>query len=306
MGKTKHYQSKSNRFNNNYNTQQSQFSLLHGAPTQLTQLEQDLASLDTSKRLKACMLLSDLYVFNISNQLSLNTMTTSNILNKLAMRMIDCSKEVQGHAFSALSSLTECRDALIIKKLVNIGIIRSVISISYEIMVNYINNNYNRSLSTNVNLIEDLFHILSNSFSSCSQDLISEIRLCNEAFIPLLIKLVNPFHVPAQIIAVTMQLLIAISANECNYFVKSLMLSSTTITTNSDVINNSDNINSNNSSLLNDLWKFIIDIIAMKQAFINNDVALISTISQYEVFRTTTGTSTSIILVVCIIVNISY
>ena len=100
----------------------------------VTSLEQDLVSLDDKKRESACIVLSDLYAFNISNRLPLETMTSSSLVNKLSMRLGDCSERVKLKAYDAVRVLSECYDSTIILRLIQTGILRTVIVQSLELL----------------------------------------------------------------------------------------------------------------------------------------------------------------------------
>lgn len=174
--------------------------------TSISALEADLASLEEGKRQKACMLLADLYRFNVSNKFSLDTLTSSNILSKLSMRLVDTSDKVRVQASSALKNLSESKDAAIIHRLISMGIIRSSVTLFIESVTNA-----NWSSADGVEYAENLLHTLANAVS-CNENAIGDIVSTNAAFLSNIITLIN-VTVPASIISAVANLLIIIASH---------------------------------------------------------------------------------------------
>ena len=168
--------------------------------TSITALEADLASLEEGKRQKACMLLADLYNFNISNKFSLDTLTSANILSKLSMRLVDTSDKVRVQASSALKNLSESKDSAIIKRLASLGIIRSVVTLCVE------------AGWTNADLVEfleNLLHTLANALF-CNPSTMNEILSANGEFVSNLVAFITA-SVPSNIASAVANLLIIIA-----------------------------------------------------------------------------------------------
>ncbi len=60
----------------------------------LSELENNLGSLEENKRANACALLSDLYQFNSHNAQSMESLASKKVLSKLAMRLVEQSMVV--------------------------------------------------------------------------------------------------------------------------------------------------------------------------------------------------------------------
>jgi hypothetical protein len=168
-------------------------------------LEADLASLDESKRQKACMLLADLYSFNISNKISLETLTSSNILSKLSMRLVDSSEKVRVEGASALKNLSESKDSAIIKRLISLGILRSAVSLCVETL------SATSHTITSVAFAESLLHTLANAIS-CNSGAINEVLSTNADFVSGLFGMINT-NTPADIVSAVANLLIIVTGH---------------------------------------------------------------------------------------------
>jgi len=171
-------------------------------------LEADLASLEEGKRQKACMLLADLYTFNISNKYSLDALTSSNILNKLGMRLVDTSEKVRVEGSNALKSLSECKDISIIKRIMSVGILRSASSLCVQIL-----SGDGLHTPEGSAFAENLLHTLSNAVSCCDTA-IHEIISTSAEFMNGLFSMVN-MNSPADVTSAVANLLIII-ANHCD------------------------------------------------------------------------------------------
>jgi hypothetical protein len=125
MGKVK----RSKKHNNNVEKKQSNSSK---TSFNVTALEEDLASIQENKRIEACTILSELFTFNKSNPLALEKLTSKNILSKIQMRLVDSSDEVRFRAAFAIKALSETEHIEIHKRLYNIGLFKSAISLSIE------------------------------------------------------------------------------------------------------------------------------------------------------------------------------
>ncbi|KAJ1381753.1 hypothetical protein B484DRAFT_426216 [Ochromonadaceae sp. CCMP2298] len=130
-----------------------------------TTLDADLGSLDQSKRQKACMLLSDLYLFNITNEQSIDTLTSASILGKLAMRLVDSSDKVRVQAAGALKNLSESSDIRVVRKLVSCGIVRSALTLSLE-AVSMGMGGWEAIGAMGVEYLEQLLHTLANTLAT--------------------------------------------------------------------------------------------------------------------------------------------
>jgi outer membrane murein-binding lipoprotein Lpp len=169
-------------------------------------LETDLASLEESKRQKACMLLADLYSFNISNKFSLDTLTSSSILNKLSMRLVDASEKVRVQGASALKNLSECKDPTIIKRIINLGIVRSAVTLCVETLTGG-----KLTQPDSVSFAESLLHTLANAISASNAG-INEILSANADFVGGLFSMIN-VSTPADVLSAVANLLIIIAGH---------------------------------------------------------------------------------------------
>ena len=174
--------------------------------TSVTALEADLASLEEGKRQKACMLLADLYQFNISNKFSLDTLTSANILSKLSMRLVDTSDKVRVQASSALKNLSESKDAAIVKRLVSLGIVRSVVTLFTDASASA-----SWSNADVVEFVENLLHTVANALS-CNAAAMNEILSTNADFIVILTNLINA-SIPSNVVSAVANLLIIVAGN---------------------------------------------------------------------------------------------
>lgn len=174
--------------------------------TSVTALEADLASLEEGKRQKACMLLADLYNFNISNKFSLDTLTSANILSKLSMRLVDTSDKVRVQASSALKNLSESKDAAIIKRLVSLGVIRSVVTLCTESAAAA-----SWTSAEVVEFVENLLHTLANALS-CNAVAMNEVLSTNADFVNHLTNLIDA-TVPSTVASAVANLLIIVAGN---------------------------------------------------------------------------------------------
>jgi hypothetical protein len=222
--------------------------LLNNEPTpkpgsnSVNALEADLASLEEAKRHKACMLLADLYAFNISNKFSLDTLTSANILSKLSMRLVDTSDKVRVEGASALKNLSECKDSSIIKKLINLGVVRSAVTLCVEALTGGALSN-----PETVCFAENLLHTLANAISGNSAT-INEITSTHAEFISGLFSMINT-NAPADIISAAANLLIIITTN-CN----------------AALVTGGDPTSAVFRSRMEQIWTFIESLNAMKSA----------------------------------------
>lgn len=166
----------------------------------ITGLESDLASLDENKRQKGCMLLADLYSFNIANKFSLETLTSSAILSKLAMRLVDCSERVRTEAATALRCLAECKEKNIVKKLVNTGIIKTAVSLAVESL------SCSNILKPTMEYAQQLFHVIANSISVSSSACSEVLKTTSCDFISFLFASFA-FNMPIDIIGACVNIL---------------------------------------------------------------------------------------------------
>ena len=228
----------------------------------ITALEADLASLEEGKRQKACMLLADLYAFNISNKYSLEALTSSNILSKLSMRLVDTSVKVRIEGASALKNLSESKNEAIIKRLISLGIIRSAVTLCVEV---FTGSNLNNPDS--ISFVENLLHTLANAISCCDTTM-NEIISTNKEFLSGLFTMINT-NISIDIISAVVNLLIIVTSNCHN----------TIITGNETSL-------SIYQTRMEQIWSFIELLNNMKNASIDE-------ISQYGLFSSTPVTSKS-------------
>ena len=217
----------------------------------ITSLEQDLVSLDDKKRESACIVLSDLYAFNISNRLPLETMTSSSLVNKLSMRLGDCSERVKLKAYDAIRVLSECYDSTIILRLIQTGILRTVIVQSLELLNHHGSSHQPAFVESSIVKLESLLPVISNCMHTCPQDTIREVLLVDGLFLRVVAKMID-LSVPARIIDCCIHLLITVSAHD--------LLLITPLHHSVDGSNSSSNSNEEEQvdcSLLKELWSFV-------------------------------------------------
>ena len=217
----------------------------------ITSLEQDLVSLDDKKRESACIVLSDLYAFNISNRLPLETMTSSSLVNKLSMRLGDCSERVKLKAYDAIRLLSECYDSTIILRLIQTGILRTVIVQSLELLNHHGSSHQPAFVESSIVKLESLLPVISNCMHTCPQDTIREVLLVDGLFLRVVAKMID-LSVPARIIDCCIHLLITVSAHD--------LLLITPLHHSVDGSNSSSNSNEEEQvdcSLLKELWSFV-------------------------------------------------
>lgn len=96
----------------------------------LSELQTNLNSLLSEKRLNACRILSDIYEFNQNAQDTLDVLTNQSILTSLLSRIADTSSlGIQVHASNAIKTLSESKSSTIIEKLISGGIYRTMINL---------------------------------------------------------------------------------------------------------------------------------------------------------------------------------
>lgn len=213
----------------------------------ITSLEQDLVSLDDKKRESACIVLSDLYAFNISNRLPLETMTSSSLVNKLSMRLGDCSERVKLKAYDAVRLLSECYDSTIILRLIHTGILRTVIVQSLELLNHHGSSHQPAFVESSIVKLESLLPVISNCMHTCPQDTIREVLHVDGLFLRVVARMID-LSVPARIIDCCIHLLIIVSAHD--------LLLITPLHQSVDG-SNSNEEEQVDCSLLKELWSFV-------------------------------------------------
>lgn len=222
----------------------------------ITSLEQDLVSLDDKKRESACIVLSDLYAFNISNRLPLEAMTSSSLVNKLSMRLGDCSEHVKLKAYEAVRLLSECCDSIIILRLIHTGILRTVIIQSLELVNHHGASGHQPAfVESSIVKIESLLPVISNCMHTCPQDTMREVLHVDGLYLRVLARLID-LSVPARIIDCCIHLLITVSAHD-PLLITPLHQQSVKLDGSNSNRNSNEDEEEVDCSLLQELWSFI-------------------------------------------------
>jgi hypothetical protein len=137
MGKMKSKRSKQFRHNPMGNHIRKNSKQTNLAPQSLKKdaasLATDLISIEDSKRLLACKILSEIYYLNSSNFTVLDRMAHIEILKNLMMRLVDVSEQVIFEALCAMTNLFECNYTVIFQRAYDCGLIELLISMTNEL-----------------------------------------------------------------------------------------------------------------------------------------------------------------------------
>lgn len=164
-----------------------------------TELENKLASFDAEQRLQACAIMADLYDFNAITKYSLELLATPKLLSLLAMRLVDSTVQVRVKAAEALKNLSDCTDTVIFQRIVDVGILRSVVSLSFESVTV-------SALADNDKYLNDLFSSIENMLLYCNAAS-DELALTGKEFVKMLISLLDPTAMSSSVAGAAVALL---------------------------------------------------------------------------------------------------
>ena len=138
-----------------------------------SELQSNLNSISSDKRLHGCSLLTDIYQFNQQNQDALLALTDNSIMNALLCRLTDSNLGVQVKAATAIKILSEVKFKSILERIISQGILRTMISLVMT-KINWSRfiidpNNSSLQLPTEIEyeltLFQELLYAIGNIFS---------------------------------------------------------------------------------------------------------------------------------------------